>query len=103
MLNTIKNVGFTALTGFFLLIFVAAGGFAADGMKWESQVAGDALRKLGCEVSYISHVVERELPGGTYVMAKVHCEDKRSFDAIRENDTAPFTFKECTPREQKSC
>jgi len=71
--------------------------------RWEGQIAAEALDVLNCEISFISHIVQRNMPTGTMVMTKIHCVDKRSFDALRESDAAPFTFKECTPREQKSC
>ena len=88
--------------------FLAAGlpygeAHAAKRAVWETQVTEEAKKTLSCEVTFISHVVERALPDATVIMAKIHCEDKRSFDAVRDRDTAPFTFKECTPREQKSC
>lgn len=85
------------------LLLISGGPGAAQQAGWEQQATAEARGKLGCEVSYISHVVERQVQGETVVMAKIHCEDKRSFDAVRDKASDPFTFKECTPREQTSC
>jgi hypothetical protein len=85
------------------LAILSASAIAAEQPDWEQQIVAEALDTLNCEVSFISHIVERDIPAGSLVMAKIHCVDKRSFDALRENNAAPFTFKECTPREQKSC
>lgn len=85
------------------LAILSGDAMSAGQPRWEGQIAVEALDAVNCEVSFISHIVERDTPAGRVVMAKVHCTDKRSFDALRENDSAPFTFKECTPREQKSC
>lgn len=56
-----------------------------------------------CRVAFFSHIVERQTPDGSSVLVKVHCEDKRSFDAVQLHPDEPFTFSECTPRETKSC
>ena len=37
------------------------------------------------------------------VIAKVHCVDQRTFDAIRMRSADAFEFKECTLREKQSC
>lgn len=70
---------------------------------WAEQLSGEAEVKLGCDVAYVTHVVERMVDGKEMVMAKVHCMDQRAFDAVRFDKSEPFEFKECTSREKKSC
>lgn len=70
---------------------------------WREDLVEDARIDLGCEVDLISHVVEREVDGRKLVMAKVHCRDKRAFDAFRKDDYELFEFKECTVRETTAC
>ena len=88
---------------FTVVASLSGGASSAEHPSWEGQITVEALDAVNCEVSFISHIVEREMQTGTMVMAKVHCVDNRSFDALRENDAMPFTFKECTPRDTKSC
>ncbi len=103
-MENLQNIRHLAVVLDFLAVGMLAGSsHAADRPKWEAQMSAEAMRSLACTVTFISHVVERALPDANVVMAKIHCEDKRSFDAVRNSDNTPFTFKECTPREQKSC
>ena len=78
---------------------------AADGEKinWRVIVTDDIWVEHGCKVAFFSHIVERETETGSVVLVKVHCEDKRSFDAAQSGAEEPFTFKECTPRATKTC
>lgn len=71
--------------------------------EWQEDMSAAIEIEHDCEVAFISHVVERPVEGDLIVMAKVHCVDQRSFDAIRMTRAADFEFKECTLREKQSC
>ena len=99
------------LTGASLLAFGAFGvgtvallsvAGAAE-IPWQEELTDEILDVHDCDVSFITHVVEREIKGGRIIMAKVHCEDKRSFDAYRPNDLELFKFTECTSPKTKTC
>ncbi|MDJ0942372.1 MAG: hypothetical protein QNJ30_02855 [Kiloniellales bacterium] len=75
----------------------------AEENGWQRTLSADIEFEHGCEVAYLSQVVEREVDGELMVMAKVHCVDQRAFDAIRMRSADAFEFKECTLREKQSC
>jgi hypothetical protein len=50
--------------------------------------------------SVYSGVIERLIEGQMVVIAKAHCEDGRTFDAIQRNELEEFELTECTPTEQ---
>ncbi len=81
----------------------ATAAISDEANKWEAAVTEEIWLEHFCRVTFFSHIVERETKNGKIVMVKVHCEDKRSFDAIRQDTYSPFTFSECTPREKTSC
>ena len=83
-----------------LLPVLAAAPAAAN---WQEDLAYEIAGLHACQVAFISHVMEREVDGRQMVMAKVHCEDQRTFDAIRYSAFDLFEFKECTLREKQSC
>ncbi len=71
--------------------------------EWRAAVTEEIWLMHICRVTFFSHIIERETKDGDVTMVKVHCEDSRSFDAIRETSKRPFTFSECTPREKTVC
>ncbi len=75
----------------------------AASSEWAEELTFQIKDEVGCEVSLISQVVERTVGGKRIVMAKVHCEDKRTFDAFRDEEFADFKFNECDPPEQRAC
>ncbi len=75
----------------------------AEENGWQRVLSADIEFEHGCEVAYLSQVVERELDGDLMVIAKVHCVDQRTFDATRMRSSDAFEFKECTLREKQSC
>jgi hypothetical protein len=83
--------------------WVAAGPILAADPEWAEDLTYQIRDAHDCEVNLISQVVERVVDGKRVVMAKVHCEDKRSFDAFRGEEFAEFTFNECEPPEQRAC
>ena len=80
---------------------VPASGAAEE--DWHVELARQIAESEGCEVALLSQVVERETGGRRLIMAKVHCEDRRSFDAIRFDDDEAFTFKACEVPDAKTC
>ena len=81
------------------LLLLAANALA----NWQQDLAADIDFEHSCEVAFLSHVIEREVEGKLMVMAKVHCTDQRTFDAVRTGRLETFEFKECTVREKQSC
>lgn len=82
------------------LVFVLARSAAA---QWQDQLTHQIAWAEDCEVAFLSHVIEREIDGRDVVMVKVHCTDKRDFDALREDKNKPFQFTACEPRHVESC
>lgn len=70
---------------------------------WEQELAIEIELAQKCKVAYLSHVVERTVDGKQLVMAKVHCEDQRVFDALRPDAYEPFQFNECEADKVKAC
>ena len=85
---------------FALLLAVQA---AAQERQWQRDLRREILGLLDCQIAFLSHVVEREVEGREVVMAKVHCLDQRSFDAVRQEATDRFQFKECTRDKTQAC
>ncbi len=48
---------------------------------WEEELAEQIEHEHDCEVAFLSHIIERSVEGHEVVRAKVHCSDKRSFEA----------------------
>lgn len=94
------SVAWRSCVGALLLTVFATGPAAAN---WQDDLSYEIADLHRCAVAFISHVVEREVDGRQLVMAKVHCEDQRTFDAIRHSAFDLFEFKECTLREKQSC
>ncbi len=68
--------------------------------SWEEDLAAEILIMEDCTVSFLSQIVERQIDGRSLIMAKVHCEDGRTFDATREDSFAAFDFRACEPEEE---
>ena len=94
---------FGALTGAALCLISAGSVSADESVDWRQIVTEDAWLQEQCRVGYLSHIIERETESGRIVMVKVHCDDKRSFDAVQSGANQPFTFSECTPSEKTTC
>lgn len=77
--------------------------FAQGRPAWQDALARDIQSAKGCEVDFLSHVIERRVDGLPFIMAKVHCRDQRAFDATRRGDTAVFEYRECEKRDEASC
>jgi hypothetical protein len=101
-----QTIFLTALVPVLAIAMLANGDAAtseAEQNGWQRVLSADIEFEHGCEVAYLSQVVEREVDGDLMVVAKVHCVDQRTFDAIRMRSADAFEFKECTLREKQSC
>jgi hypothetical protein len=67
---------------------------------WQADLANEALIMEDCDVSFLTQVIEREIDGRAVVMAKMHCVDGRTFDALRDDTFAAFAFTICEPEEE---
>ena len=75
----------------------------AAAQTWQRELAEQIAEERDCEVSFLSHVVERDLDGRLVVMAKVHCVDKRTFDALRLDEFDLFRITLCEDPNVASC
>ena len=76
---------------------------AQESGSWRFDVREEARETQQCEIAYFSHVVERTIKGEAVVMAKIHCDDSRAFDALRKGEDAFFTFTKCRGRDERAC
>jgi hypothetical protein len=67
---------------------------------WEEDLAAQLRWDHDCVLNLLSQVLEREIDGQLVVIAKAHCEDGRTFDAVQRNELEDFEITECTPTEQ---
>ena len=67
---------------------------------WQEDLAAQLRWDHQCIVQFYSGVIERMIEGQMVVIAKAHCEDGRTFDAIQRNELEDFEITECTPTEQ---
>jgi hypothetical protein len=68
--------------------------------SWEEDLAAEIQIMEDCTVSFLSQIVERQIDGRSMIMAKVHCEDGRAFDATRDDSFAAFEFRACEPEDK---
>lgn len=68
--------------------------------EWEEDLAAQLRWDYQCQVQYYSGVIERMVDGELIVIAKAHCEDGRTFDAVQRDELEDFEINECTPTEQ---
>jgi hypothetical protein len=64
--------------------------------NWQDDLAAQLRWDHDCVVQFYSGVIEGEL----VVIAKAHCEDGRTFDAVQRNELEDFEIIECNPTEQ---
>ena len=67
---------------------------------WQDDLAAQLRWDHDCVVTFYSEVIERVIDGNQVVIAKAHCEDGRTFNAIQRNELEDFEIEECTPKEQ---
>lgn len=73
---------------------------ASSRAAWQDDLVAEIRVSRGCNVAYLSQVVERTVDGRQVIFAKAHCEDGRVFDASRTDPMMPFELKECQPAKQ---
>ena len=83
-----------------LVIVPTLPGRAAD---WEAELSDQAMDDFQCKVAFFSQVAEREVDGNRVIIAKVHCEDKRTFDAYRGSDFESFVLSPCEDPALRTC
>jgi hypothetical protein len=76
---------------------------AAQDDGWETELSEQILREYDCEVAFLSQVAERMVNGEQVVLAKVHCIDKRTFDAYRDSAFEPFEIHPCENPDNRVC
>lgn len=91
--------GFPILLSLAALAIVPFGAAAAE---WPEELAAEIAVAEGCIVAFLSKMQEREMEGRQMVLAKVHCEDQRVFDAWRDDPLLPFEFRDCSG-ERRAC
>lgn len=67
---------------------------------WQEDLAAQLQWDHDCAVAFFSGVIEREIDGRAMIVAKAHCEDGRTFDAVQRSEFEDFEVTECTPDEQ---
>jgi hypothetical protein len=78
------------------VLSLAAGSIPAVGQdKWLQDLSEQMLDEYNCEVAYLTNVVEREIDGELTVIVKVHCTDKRAYDAVLDPSDPFFQIREC--------
>ena len=70
---------------------------------WQAELRQQIRTDHECEVAFLTQIVERDVEGSRTVMAKVHCEDKRTFDAMRQDDYELFQFRLCGQEDVSAC
>ena len=89
--------------GLLLVLLLAFALTRSAAAQWQDELTRQIARDEGCEVSFLSHVIEREIDGRQIVMVKVHCTDERDFDALRDDKFKPFQFTACEQRNVETC
>ena len=70
---------------------------------WGPILRDQMLVSYDCEVAFFSQVAERNVNGEVIVIAKVHCLDKRTFDAYRPGSFEVFEVHPCENPENRVC
>lgn len=86
-----------------ILAFASTGPAATAEVTWQEQLTRQIGIQHDCEVAFISNVLEQRTNGDLIIFAKVHCEDKRTFDAHRARTEDLFQIKTCPPPDQRVC
>ncbi len=71
--------------------------------EWGPILRDQMLVSYDCEVAFFSQVAERSVNGEVIVIAKVHCIDKRTFDAYRPGSFEAFEVHPCENPENRIC
>ena len=85
------------------LLYAAAPTALALQEEWGPVLTDQMLAEYDCDVAFFSQVAEREVNGDVIVIAKVHCADKRTFDAYRPGSFEVFEIHPCENPENRVC
>ena len=88
-----------------IVLALSAPPVAAQGAEdeWGPLLTEQMAVEYDCVVAFFSQVAERELNGDVVVLAKVHCQDKRTFDAYRPGSFELFEIHPCENPEHRVC
>lgn len=88
-----------------IVFTLSAAPVAAQGGEdaWGPLLTEQMAVEYDCAVAFFSQVAERELNGDVVVLAKVHCQDKRTFDAYRPGSFELFEIHPCENPENRVC
>lgn len=75
----------------------------ASAQIWQRELSAEIADQHQCEVAFLSEVIEREVDDRRVILAKVHCLDRRTFDAVRTDDLDVFRFTVCEERDVDAC
>lgn len=75
----------------------------ASAQVWQRELSAEIADQHECEVAFLSEVIEREFEDRRVILAKVHCLDRRTFDAVRTDDLDVFRFTVCEERDVDTC
>lgn len=95
--------GISALSVLALCLALPVQPAAAQEDGWQAELSEQILQEHDCEVAFLSQVTERPVNGDAVIFAKVHCVDKRTFDAYRDSAFEPFEIHICEVPEARSC
>ncbi len=86
-----------------ILLGASLAAFPARAQEWQQELTDQVLREFECEVAFLSQVAERTVNGEQVILAKVHCIDKRTFDAYRDSAFKPFEVHPCENPDNRVC
>ncbi|HEX7007432.1 MAG TPA: hypothetical protein VF274_09845 [Alphaproteobacteria bacterium] len=72
-----------------------AGASAGAEADWELTLRKQMEDEHRCKTDYLSHIVERQIGDRFLLSAKVHCKDKRTFDANWDQQARRFEIRRC--------
>jgi hypothetical protein len=76
-----------------LALLAAPSAFAEA--EWQLTLRKQMEDEFRCKTDYLSHIVERQIGARFLISAKVHCEDKRAFDANWDEPKQRFAIRQC--------
>ncbi|CAN5425907.1 hypothetical protein BH10PSE7_BH10PSE7_18520 [soil metagenome] len=69
----------------------------SDPLEWTPTLKSQLHKTEGCEMMYMTDVKEYRLLDHDIVEARAHCDDGRSFDAVRRDRKGPWKTVACKP------
>ena len=67
----------------------------AEDAEWHLTLTKQMESEYRCKTEYLSHITERRIGERYLLSAKVHCEDKRTFDANWDEQAQKFQVRRC--------